>query len=236
MEPGWISGCRNEYMPSNKTRIVIADDHPIFRDGLRGLIETDDHFILAGQATDGEQAVTLVKKLKPDILLLDLALPKSNGLQVLAQLAAETGLPTRTILLTAAIDEDQITEALRLGAKGVVLKDTATELLIKSIHCVVEGQYWVGRDNVGGLIQALRMAHTKRPEDPVNKFALTARELEIVTAIVEGYSNKEIARKFSISEQTVKHHLSSIFDKVGVSNRLELALFSVNHQLVGKRN
>jgi len=220
----------------NKTRIVIADDHPIFRDGLRGLIETDEDFMLAGQATDGEQAAALAKKLKPDVLLLDLMLPKLTGLQVLAQLAGDPGLATmKTILLTAAIDEDQITEALRLGAKGVVLKDTATELLIKSIHCVVDGEYWVGRNNVGGLIQALRMAHTKRPEDSVNKFALTARELEIVTAIVEGYSNKEIARKFSISEQTVKHHLSSIFDKVGVSNRLELALFSVNHQLVGKR-
>jgi|SwirhisoilCB3_FD_contig_51_2146501_length_1117_multi_1_in_0_out_0_1 two-component system nitrate/nitrite response regulator NarL len=236
MEPGSTFGCRKGFMPNNKTRIVIADDHPIFRDGLRGLIETDEDFMLAGQATDGEQAAALAKKLKPDVLLLDLMLPKLTGLQVLAQLAGDPGLATmKTILLTAAIDEDQITEALRLGAKGVVLKDTATELLIKSIHCVVDGEYWVGRNNVGGLIQALRMAHTKRPEDSVNKFSLTARELEIVTAIVEGYSNKEIARKFSISEQTVKHHLSSIFDKVGVSNRLELALFSVNHQLVGKR-
>ncbi len=89
---------------------------------------------------------------------------------------------------------------------------------------------------MGGLIQALQMAQTRPTEDPVQKFALTPRELEVVAAIVEGYSNKDIAKKFSISEQTVKHHLSRIFDKVGVSNRLELALFSVNHQLVGKRN
>jgi len=109
-------------------------------------------------------------------------------------------------------------------------------LLVKSIRCVVGGEYWVGRNNVGGLIQALQLAQTRQTEDPVQKFALTHRELEVVSAIVEGYSNKDIAKKFSISEQTVKHHLSRIFDKVGVSNRLELALFSVNHQLVGKRN
>ena len=216
-------------------RIVISDDHPIFRGGLRALIQSERGFTLAGEATDGEQAIALTLKLKPDILLLDLAMPKFPGLEVLRQLLAGSPLPTRTIMLTAAIEDEQITEALRLGAKGVILKDSATELLVKSVRCVVAGEFWVGRSNVHGLVQALQTAHTMQPEDPVKKFALTAREMEVLTAIVEGYSNKEIAKRFSISEQTVKHHLSSIFDKVGVSNRLELALFSVNHQLVGKR-
>jgi DNA-binding NarL/FixJ family response regulator len=216
-------------------RIVISDDHPIFRGGLRALIQSERGFTLAGEATDGEQAIALTLKLKPDILLLDLAMPKFPGLEVLRQLLAGTPIPTRTIMLTAAIEDEQITEALRLGAKGVILKDSATELLVKSVRCVVAGEFWVGRSNVHGLVQALQTAHTMQPEDPVKKFALTAREMEVLTAIVEGYSNKEIAKRFSISEQTVKHHLSSIFDKVGVSNRLELALFSVNHQLVGKR-
>ena len=215
--------------------ILIADDHPIFRDGLRGLIESERGFILSGEAVDGEQAVDLTRKLKPDILLLDLAMPKLGGLEVVKQLARPP-IPTRIMLLTAAIDDAQITEALRFGARGVVLKDTATQLLVKSIRCVVAGEFWVGRRNVQGLVQALQMAQMTQPEDPVKKYALTAREMEVLTAIVEGYSNKEIAKKFSISEQTVKHHLSSIFTKVGVSNRLELALFSVHHQLVGKRS
>src|SRR5215813_8602680 len=215
--------------------ILIADDHPIFRDGLRGLIESERGFILAGEAVDGEQALALTRKLKPDVLLLDLAMPKLSGLEVVRQLA-QPPITTRIMLLTAAIDDAQITEALRLGARGVVLKDTATQLLVKSIRCVVAGEFWVGRGNVQGLVQALQMAQTMQPDDPVKKFALTAREVEVLTAIVEGYSNKEIAKRFSISEQTVKHHLSSIFTKVGVSNRLELALFSVHHQLVGKRS
>ena len=215
--------------------ILIADDHPIFRYGLRGLIESERGFILSGEAVDGEQALDLTRKLKPDILLLDLAMPKLGGLEVVKQLARPP-IPTRIMLLTAAIDDAQITEALRFGARGVVLKDTATQLLVKSIRCVVAGEFWVGRRNVQGLVQALQMAQMTQPEDPVKKYALTAREMEVLTAIVEGYSNKEIAKKFSISEQTVKHHLSSIFTKVGVSNRLELALFSVHHQLVGKRS
>ena len=215
--------------------ILIADDHPIFRGGLRALIETEPGFKLAGEAVDGEQAVALTRQLKPHILLLDLAMPKLGGLDVVKELSPHPPLDTRIIILTAAIDDSQIAEALRLGARGIILKDTATQLLIKAVRCVVNGEFWVGRGNVEGLVQALQMAHTMQPEDPVKKFALTAREMEVLTAIVEGYSNKEIAKRYKISEQTVKHHLSSIFSKVGVSNRLELALFSVHHQLVGKR-
>jgi two-component system nitrate/nitrite response regulator NarL len=219
----------------NDINVLIADDHPIFRSGLRALIETESGVTIAGEAADGEQAVALTRKLKPDVLLLDLVMPKLSGLDVLRELSAGPPLPTRSVILTAAIAEEQITEALRLGARGVVLKDASTQLLVKSIRCVVAGEFWIGRGNVQGLIQALQMAHSAPPEDPVKRFGLTARELEVINTIVEGYSNKEIAHRFSISEQTVKHHLSSIFDKVGVSNRLELALFSVHNQLLNKR-
>src|SRR5439155_26423059 len=184
---------------------------------------------LAGEAADGEAALALAAKLKPDVLLLDLSMPKVPGLEVLRQLS-RANLPMKTILLTASIEKHEITEALRLGARGIVLKDTATQLLVKSVRCVVEGQFWVGRDNVSGLVQALQMAEAVR-ETPAETFHLTAREREVISAIVEGYTNREIAQKFAITERTVKHHLSNIFDKVGVSNRLELALFSVNHSL-----
>jgi len=220
----------------NDINVLIADDHPIFRSGLRALIETESGVSIAGEAADGEQAVALTRKLKPDVLLLDLVMPKLSGLDVLRELSAGPPLPTRSVILTAAIADEQITEALRLGARGVVLKDASTQLLVKSIRCVVAGEFWIGRGNVQGLIQALQMAHSAPPEDPVKRFGLTARELEVINTIVEGYSNKEIAHRFSISEQTVKHHLSNIFDKVGVSNRLELALFSVHNQLTNKRD
>ena len=214
-------------------RILIADDHPIFRDGLHRLIESQPGFSLAGEAIDGQQALTFTQKLKPDILLLDLAMPKLPGLEVLKQLAA-MNLHTRTIILSAAVDQAQMTEALQFGARGVVLKDTASQLLVKSMQCVMNGEYWVGRSSVEGLVQALRSANENRAEEPAKRLGLTAREIEMVSAIVDGYTNKEIAHRFSISEQTVKHHLSRIFDKVGVSNRLELALYSLNHGLVGK--
>ena len=167
--------------------------------------------------------------------MLDVAMPRLDGLEVLKQLATPP-VSTRIVILTAAIEEEKITEALRLGARGVILKDATTQLLLKGIRCVVAGEFWVGRGNVQGLVEALQTLHAPAPEDPMKKFALTARETEVLAAIAEGQSNKEIAKRFSISEQTVKHHLSKIFAKVGVTNRLELALFSVQHQLVAKRS
>jgi two-component system nitrate/nitrite response regulator NarL len=212
-----------------RIRIVIADDHPIVRDGLRRLVECEPGFELVGEASNGVDALEVLAKTKPDVLLLDLAMPKLSGMEVLRKLS-RARLPTKIIMLTAAIEQPQVTEALRLGARGVVMKDSATQMLVKSIHCVLEGQYWVGRDNVSDLIQALQKADMPR-ERPEEIYRLTAREREVINAIVEGFTNKEIAVRYKISERTVKHHLSNIFDKVGVSNRLELALFSVNHSL-----
>ena len=213
-------------------RIVIADDHPVFRHGLRRLLEAEPGLQVVGEAGDGAEAVAVVRRLKPDILLLDLAMPGVPGLEALSELAGSSA-PVRTILLTAAVETPQIVEALQLGARGVVLKHSASQLLLKSIRTVMEGQYWVGRDTVSNLVETLRTLMPSREKKAARRtFNLTPRELEIIGAIVEGYTNKDIAQKFSLSEQTVKHHLTNIFDKLGVSNRLELALFAVNHRLV----
>jgi two-component system nitrate/nitrite response regulator NarL len=217
---------------SQNVSIVIADDHPIFRDGLRKLLESEPDFRVIGEGADGEEAVALARKLKPDILLLDLAMPRLPGMEALQELAASAS-PVRTILLTAAIEKDQVPAALELGARGVVLKESATQVLLKCIRTVMDGQYWVGRESVSDLVRALREATPPGGAPQKKAFGLTPRELEIVAAIVAGYTNKDIAQKFSLSEQTVKHHLTNIFDKLGVSNRLELALFSIHHRLVG---
>jgi DNA-binding NarL/FixJ family response regulator len=221
------------FREGHQVRLVIADDHPIFRDGLRRLLEAEAHFKVLGEASDGAEAVKLVRQLKPDILLLDLAMPKHPGLEALRDLSTPGSItPVRVILLTAAAEKSQIVEALQLGARGVVLKDSATQLLLKAIQTVMAGEYWVGRESVSNLVQYLRtLMQSSHDEARQKKFGLTPRELEIVSAVVAGYSNKEIAEYFKISEDTVKHHLSNIFDKLGVSTRLELALFAVNQSL-----
>ena len=217
-------------MQAEPVKIVIADDHPIFRAGLRAVLGAECGLAVVGEAASGDEAVRLTRSLQPDVLLLDLAMPSVSGMEALTDLA---GHPTRTIVLTAAIDKADLVRALQLGAKGVVLKSTAGELLVKAIRSVMGGQHWIGRDSVTDLVQALRDLMTASLERPArDRFGVTARELEITSAVVSGLSNKEIAKQFGLSEDTVKHHLTNIFNKVGASNRLELALFAVHHRLL----
>src|SRR5258707_14706604 len=185
-------------------RIVIADDHPIFRDGLRRLLETEPDMKVVGEACDGREAVKLANEIKPDILLLDLAIPHHTGLEALRDLNANSGgaRAVRIILLTAAAEKKQVVEALQLGARGVVLKDSATQLLLKAIHAVMSGEYWVGRESVSNLVQYLRnLMQSSTEESKQKKFGLTPRELEIVSAVVAGYANKEIAEYFKKTEE-----------------------------------
>ncbi len=215
---------------ASKIRILIADDHAIFRDGLKKLLESEPDFTVVGEAGDGAEAIKLAQKLKPDLLLLDLAMPRIPGMVALRELTTAS-VPVRTIVLAAAVGKEQIVEALQLGARGVVLKESATQQLLKSLRAVMAGEYWVGRESVSDLVQYLRVASGVAASPQRKNFGLTPRELEIVGTIVAGYTNKDIAHKFAISEDTVKHHLTNIFDKLGVSTRLELALFAINHNL-----
>ncbi len=209
-------------MGTTPIRILIADDHAIFRDGLRRLLATQEDFVVLAEASDGKEAIALATELKPDVLLLDLAMPRVPGMEVLRELGRQE-LPLRTILLTAAIQPFAVTSALQLGARGIVLKASPPELLLKSIRAVCEGQFWVGSEPV------TTWARSGQPS--TGGFGLTTREVEIISAIKEGNSNREIASRLAISEETVKRHLSNIYSKLGVSSRLELAVLASEQHL-----
>ena len=219
--------------PARRVRIVLADDHQMFRDALRKLLDAESDLVVVGEASDGEEAVALTLQHEPDILLLDVAMPNGNGMEVLQQIAAASK-STRIIMVTGAVEESELRQALRLGARGFVLKESGAMQLLESIRVVQGGEYFVGRECMADLVSAVRsrgvVIDGKIPRHK-SDFGLTARERQIVSAVVNAYQNKEIAEKFAISEKTVKHHLTNIFNKVGVSNRLELALFAVHHHL-----
>lgn len=211
--------------------ILIVDDHPIFRHGLRRLLESRPGFKIVGEAGDGHEAISLTRRLSPHLVILDLGLPDRDGLDVLRELSAIDPQP-RIVILTVAIEKPNIARAFQLGARAIVLKEAASELLIECLHTVVKGGYWVGQETISDVVQLLQRFLPRGAASARHNFGLTRRELEVVTAIAAGYSNREIAQKLSLSEQTVKHHITNIFDKVGVSNRTELVLFAVSHRLL----
>jgi len=218
-------------VPSPRLRVLIADDHVMFREGLRLLLDAESDLRVVGEASSGAEAIALTRKLTPDILLLDVAMPGQSGLDVARQLH-EDGTSTRVLLLTAALARSEVPRALKLGVRGVVEKEAAIALLLKAIRAVQAGEYWVGREVIGDLVDAIgRPAAPSSRAAEKSPFGLTVRERELVVLVAAGCSNKVIAQKCSLSEDTVKHHLSSIYDKTGVSTRLELALFALQNNL-----
>jgi two-component system, NarL family, nitrate/nitrite response regulator NarL len=210
-------------------RVVVADDHAIFREGVCRLVERAGDIVVVGEAENGEQALRLVTKLKPDILLLDLRMPGKDGLSVLEEINFDS-YPTRVIVVTAAEEDRDIVRAMRLGARGVLLKQSASELLVKSIYKVHAGEIWLDNKMTNDVVEAFKKSSTfgQRRDKPL----LSEREREIVQLVAQGYRNREIGEKLFISEQTVKNHLHNIFDKLGVSDRLELALYAIHHRLI----
>ncbi|MGH9356955.1 MAG: LuxR C-terminal-related transcriptional regulator [Terriglobia bacterium] len=212
------------------TSIAVAANEPIVRYGVRRLFEAEPDLHVVAEAANSSEAITVTLTLKPEVLVLDLAAPIS-GLDVLTRLASVKSC-VRTLLLASPVDLSQFDEAFNMGARGVVLKGSPTGLLLNAVRSVIAGQYWAGEQAAAGIAAALR---TLKEQDKgcgsAHHYGLTPRELEVIATITTGCSNKDVGRKFSIAERTVKHHLTNIYDKLGLSNRLELALFAVTNHL-----
>jgi two-component system, NarL family, nitrate/nitrite response regulator NarL len=220
-----------------KIRIVVADDHPIFRDGLCRLLALEPDFEVVAQAQDGRQVLDVLQQYEPDILLLDLKMPGLDGLATLQKLQTSKH-KTRVIVLTASEDKNEFVQAMKLGTSGIVLKQSATDLLIKSIRKVNAGEIWLDSHTTAAVMRQFATG----PDDSATavpssssrereRSLLSQREREIVALVAQGFKNKEMAEKMFISEQTVKNHLHNIFDKLGVSDRLELALYAIHNNL-----
>ncbi len=219
-------------------RILIAENQTIFRAGLRRLLARESDLEVVGEASTGREVIERAADLHPDVVLLALNLCKSRTStapafpDIIRDLAACEARP-RTLVIATANDTARITEALMLGARGAVLDNSPAHLLVKSIRSVMQGKLWAGDRVAGSRAAAIRNACGKTSSiEPQPAFGLTRRELQIVCASVSGYSNRQIASRLKITEDTVKHHLTHIYDKVGVYNRLELALFAIHHGLV----
>jgi DNA-binding NarL/FixJ family response regulator len=209
-------------------RLILADDHPIVLQGLQRLFSSHEEFDVVSSCEDGVRAIEAVRTHRPDVLVLDLKMPGKNGLDVLGALAAE-GLDCRTVLLTAALGDDEAVDALRLGAMGVVLKESSPEVLLECVRRVHRGEQWLDHDTMSRAVgRVLRRESAKREAAG----ALTPREIEIVQLVAQGLRNKVIADRLSISEGTVKIHLHNIYEKLGVDGRLELVLYAQMKGLV----
>jgi len=221
-------GISNWFAPDSHQpiHVVIADGRPMFRDGLRRLLQTEPCLRIVGETGPGFDAATLVRNLRPDILLVDFAPQTFETLKTLA----ESGEAVRTIILAEYVDRADLTKALELGARGLVLRDSAADVLFKSIYSVLAGQYWIASDAVVDAPAGLRKLEAELRRRRV--FGLTPRELEIVRMVVDGFINREIGEQLAIGENTVKSHLTHIFNKVGASSRIELALFAAHHRLL----
>jgi DNA-binding NarL/FixJ family response regulator len=209
-------------------RIVIADDQDIARNGLRWLVESDPNMCVVGETTSGPNASVVSRDANADVLLLKFPADAELALDTLRRVVSEGG-SVRTIILAETLDNPGVASALELGARGVILRDSPADVLFNSIRCVAAGGWWIDRGELPNLDASLRALRRRRR---ATAFGLTLRELEIIKAVVGGSTNREIAGTFSISENTVKRHLSHIFNKIGASNRVELALFASHHRLI----
>ncbi len=221
-----------------KIRVLIADDHPIVRRGLRHLFEPEPDIQIVGEASTASEAIKMVGELKPDVVLLDLIMPDMDGMSIL-QAIRSLQVPSKILLFTAVEDKALWVQAMKMGCSGIVVKHTSPELIVKSVRKVHQGEIWLDSRTTAAVMREFAEQRatngSSRGEPPRRRERdhppLSAREREIIALVAQGYRNREMAEKMFISEQTVKNHLHNIFEKLGVSDRLELALYAIHKGL-----
>ena len=207
-------------------KVVIVDDHALFREGLKRILSLEKDMLVVGEAASGEEAISVVERTRPDILLLDLKMPKGDALPSLARIVEKTPT-TKIMILTAYAEDSSLMETARGRAHAYVLKGVSTPTLLEAMKKVHRGEIWVDPELAGRFNSAPAVAgHSFEPGPPANETlqSLTKRELEILRLVAQGLTNEEIGRKVFISEKTVKTHLANIFDKLQVNNRFKAAL------------
>jgi DNA-binding NarL/FixJ family response regulator len=209
--------------------VIIADGQQLFRAGLRSLLEHEPRIRVAAEADTVDHAVDAVRRAKPDVLLLDLDLPGGGAAGPLERLTAAGG--PHILVVATYIEKRQLLGLLRAGARGYVLRDSPPAMLAKAVQAVAAGECWLSTQGLVHTLDALRELARESVERRSLQHLLTHRELEIVGEVSEGATNRDVAKKLHLSEQTVKNHLSAIYDKLGLSTRLELALYAVEHHL-----
>lgn len=244
----WVSTASQESASTgskDSIRVFLADDESLFRASLRQLlavppnvlqdvygVDVGSGFEVIGEAGTGEDVVRMVQSAPPDLLLLDLCMPRMSGLEALRELASCRDR-MRIVLLAGNIDRSQLVSAVRLGVRGLLLKDAATEVLFEAIMCVMAGQYWLGQSLVSDLLEIVRpLIQSAGVTGTGASSKLTPREQQVLRMVVAGHSNKEIAQQWTVSEETIKHHLTRMFDKVGAANRVELAMLATSQGLL----
>ena len=214
---------------SNKINILIADDHSMVRQGLKQILELEKDITVIAQASNGNEAVKMARESKPDVILMDINMPGTNGLQAIKEIKQEM-LPCKIIVLTIHEDREYLFKTLQMGAEGYVLKDAEPSVLIEAIRNVYNGQSYIQPNMTRELVKEFNRVtlHEKDKNDENN---LTAREIEVLELIAEGMINKEIAKQLYISEKTVKNHVSNIFKKLDVSDRTQAAIYAFKHNI-----
>jgi two-component system, NarL family, nitrate/nitrite response regulator NarL len=217
-------------------QIVIADELSLSRDALNALLTNEPDFEVIGAAGDADAVVRMAVASTPDVLLLDSALAGDDGVTVLNHLGVRAPA-VRTMMLVTRIEQTATLRYLKAGARGMVERRESAAVLCRAIRSVMQGEHWMDRSTFAMIINEMRRMPSIAVEPvslPATAFNLTKRELDVVAGIVAGESNREVATRLAIREDTVKHHLSNVFDKVGVFSRLELAVFAMNHRLVAE--
>ena len=214
-------------MKNKMITVLIADDHALIREGIKQILELEEDISVVGQANDGEEAFELAEKLNPDIILLDINMPKLNGIETLRRFK-DMGIKSKVIILTIHEDKEYILKTLRLGANGYLLKDSSANTLIEGIRKVAKGENYI-QPSVADLVNSTNNDVDNKIIEKIN--SLTNREYEVLVLIAEGLNNKDIAERLYISEKTVKNHVSNIFKKLDLNDRVQAAIFAYKNNI-----